>query len=335
MIFSPVLPAPVLIGVFAVLVGFVAWQLVHRENRPRRLSWALRGAMVVLVLLIALRPAVPGDGGAEATTDIDVFFVVDTTTSIVAEDYDGDAPRLDGVKSDIADLVDAYPGAKFALLSFDSSAVLRVPLTSDSTAIVNAAEVLAPEITIYSAGSSVTQANGLLASTLERAEDAEPERSRVVYYFGDGEQTSSAPVASFDESAPRVSGGFVFGYGTEAGGPMREQTGYYDDDKTDDGYVEDDTGSPARSVIDEKNLRTIADQLGVDYEHRTSPGDPPVALAGSSLTGSSSDESARGTTELYWIPAAALVLLLAVEAISVVRRLRDLRLAADRQGSGS
>lgn len=335
MTFSPVLPLPLLIAVAVVFTAFVVWQFVLPENRTRRLSWALRGAMVVLVLLIALRPGIPGHGGVEATTDVDVFFVVDTTTSIVAEDYAGSHPRLDGVKADISELIEAYPGAKFALLSFDSSAVLRVPLTSDATAIANAAQVLAPEITIYSSGSSVTQAKDLLASTLERAQTAEPDRSRVVYYFGDGEQTSPAPVETFDDSAPFVDGGFVFGYGTEAGGEMRVQTGYYDDDKTDDGYVTDDTGAAARSVIDEKNLRSIADQLGVDYEHRTTPGDAPTAAAGSAPTRSSSDESARGTTELYWIPAAALVLLLAVEAITVLRRLRDLRLASDRQGSGS
>lgn len=330
---SPVLPVPLLIAVFVVLAAFVVWQLVLRENRPRRRAWSLRGVMVVLVLLIALRPGIPGDGAGEATTDTDVFFVVDTTTSIVAEDYAGSDPRLDGVKSDITDLVEAYPGAKFALLSFDSSAVLRVPLTSDSTAIVNAADVLAPEITIYSAGSSVSQAKDLLASTLQRAEEAEPDRSRIVYYFGDGEQTSPAPVESFDESAPLIDGGFVLGYGTESGGPMRVQTGYYDDDKTDDGYVTDDTGSPARSVIDEQNLRTIADQLGARYEHRTAPGDVPVEAAGASLTRSNTDGSARGTTELYWIPAAALVLLLAVEAVTILRRLREIRSAADRHGS--
>ncbi|KQP55710.1 VWA domain-containing protein [Agreia sp. Leaf283] len=335
MTLSPVFPLPIVIAVFVVLLGFVVWQLVSRANRSRRLSWSLRAAMVVLLLLVALRPGVSGGGGVEATTDVDVFFVVDTTTSIVAEDYDGSDPRLDGVRSDIVDLVEAYPGAKFALLSFDSSAIVRVPLTSDATAIANASEVLAPEITIYSTGSSISQANDLLASTLERAEQAEPDRSRIVYYFGDGEQTSTAPVESFEDSAQFVSGGYVFGYGTDAGGAMREQTGYYDDDKSDDGYVTDDSGSPARSVIDEQNLRAIADQLGVEYAHRTAPGGAPLADAGASSIRSDSDPSGGGVIELYWIPAAALVLLVAAEAVMVLRRLREIRAAADRQGSGA
>lgn len=335
MTFSPVLPLPLLIAVFVVLLAFVVWQLVSRENRSRRLAWSLRGVMVVLLLLVAVRPGVSGGGGVEAATDVDVFFVVDTTTSIVAEDYDGSDPRLDGVRSDIVDLVEAYPGAKFSLLSFDSSAIVRVPLTSDATAIANASEVLAPEITIYSTGSSISQANELLASTLQRADEAEPERSRIVYYFGDGEQTSSAPIESFEDSAQFVSGGYVFGYGTDAGGTMREQTGYYDDDKTDDGYVTDDSGSPARSVIDEQNLRAIADQLGVEYAHRTVPGGAPMAEAGSSSLLSGSDPLQGGVIELYWIPAAALVLLMAAEAVVVLRRLREIRAATDRQGSGA
>jgi Ca-activated chloride channel family protein len=333
-IFSPVMPLPLLIGIAVVFAGFIAWQLVRPDNRARRPSWWLRGAMVALVLLIALRPGIPGGDGETSATDTDVFFVVDTTTSIVAEDYNGSDPRLNGVKSDIVDLVGDYPGAKFALLSFDSSAVVRVPLTSDATAIVNAAGVLAPEITIYSAGSSITQAKDVLASTLQRAQTAEPDRSRVVYYFGDGEQTSSSPVESFDESAPLVDAGFVFGYGTEAGGPMRVQTGYYDDDKTDDGYVTDDSGSPARSVIDEQNLRAIAEQLGGEYVHRTGPGSAPVAQSGPLSTRSSGDGS-TGSTELYWIFAAALVLLLAAESITVLRRLHEVQAAARRSWSES
>jgi Ca-activated chloride channel family protein len=319
----PIMPVPLLLVVFALLAGFVGWQLARRDNRSRRMAWVLRAVMVLLVLLIALRPVLPGGGGApQATTDVDVFFVVDTTTSIVAEDWDGDSPRLDGVKEDIAGLVSAYPGAKFALLTFDSSAVLRVPLTSDASAVSNTAQVMGPEITLYSAGSSISEANELLASTLGRAEEAEPDRARIVYYFGDGEQTSSSPA-----------GDFVFGYGTEEGGRMRVQTGYYDDDKTDDGYVSDDSGGDARSVIDEQNLRKIADQLGVDYAHRQPSVDAPVASAPGGYGGSEANGPGAGTIELYWLPAAALFVLLAMEAAGVIVRLREIRSAA-RRGRG-
>jgi Ca-activated chloride channel family protein len=207
-----------------------------------------------------------------------------------------------------------------------------VPLTSDASAISNAAQVLGPEITLYSAGSSITEANELLASTLGKAEEAAPDRARLVYYFGDGEQTSSSPVGDFDASKSLVTGGFVFGYGTEEGGRMRIQTGYYDDDKTDDGYVSDESGSDARSVIDEDNLTEIADQLGVDYVHRQSSADAPVAAAPGGYGDSESNGSNRGAVELYWIPAAALFVLLALEAVGVVVRLREIQSAARRGG---
>ena len=52
----------------------------------------------------------------------DVLFVVDTTGSMAALDYDGDSPRLDGVRADIVELAAEFPGAHFSLIRFDSQA---------------------------------------------------------------------------------------------------------------------------------------------------------------------------------------------------------------------
>ncbi|CAD6000173.1 VWA domain-containing protein [Agreia sp. COWG] len=324
MTFSPMLP-PALIGVlFLVLGGFIAWQLFDRSNRSRRAAWTLRGGMVVLIIAMLLRPGLPGEAGAgeQANTDADVLFVVDTTTSIVAEDWDGARPRLEGVKNDIARVIEQYPGARFGLISFDSSALLRVPLTSDSSALSSAVAVLTPEITIYSAGSSVTEAATLLADTLARSHEADASRQSVVYYLGDGEQTSTEPIGDFGASREMISAGYVFGYGTEAGGPMRTQTGYYDDDKTDNVYVTDSRGERGMSAIDENNLRTIASQLGVSYEHRTT--DSAVPAATGARQSGVGEAPAPGTIELYWIFAALLVVLVSVDVGRGIRRLVEL-----------
>src|SRR5690606_39283043 len=61
--------------------------------------------------------------------------------------------------------------------------------------------------------------------TLRAATKSSPDRSRMVFYLGDGEQTSSGEPESFKGGAKYVDGGAVLGYGTAEGGPMKKTTG--------------------------------------------------------------------------------------------------------------
>jgi Ca-activated chloride channel family protein len=333
-IIQPILPIWLLVIVFAVLFAFVAWRIVAAVRGGSRRSfwpWILRGGMVVLVLAIMVRPGFGGGESNRLNAQLDVFLVVDTTTSIVAEDWGDGETRLQGVQSDIDGLLADYPGARFSLLTFDSTAIVRVPLTSDTAAMQSAVSVMTPEITLYSNGSSIAEANGLLKTDLERTAKADPDRSRVVYYFGDGEQTVDDPPDSFGDSADLVSGGGVLGYGTSAGGPMKVQTGYYDDDKGDDGYVEDGQGNEAISKIDEDNLKAIASQLGVGYQHRAATTKVEADDVTDRVTANLAPDGSRaGVIELYWIFAFALFALIVVDAIGATRRLREIADAAGR-----
>lgn len=94
----------------------------------------------------------------------------------------------------------------------------------------------------------------------------------MVFYFGDGEQTVDTAPESFSASEKYTDSGAVFGYGTAEGGPMRITTGGVSDQGG--GYIQYQ-GADALSVIDESNLETIADQLGVTYATRTADAAPP------------------------------------------------------------
>ena len=86
------------------------------------------------------------------------------------------APRLDGVREDIRAIARELGGARYSLISFDSSAAVRMPLTTDTSALETAVAVLGPEVTDYSQGSSVTAAGAVLAERLAAARDSHPER---------------------------------------------------------------------------------------------------------------------------------------------------------------
>lgn len=324
MIFQPVLNIFLLVLLCAPVAALAVLALVKAKGRGRAL-WAMRLVLLLACFVLFLRPGIPGGATQTLATDTDIVLVVDTTASIVAEDWDGDQPRLDGVRADVQAIVDEYPGARFALITFDASADLRLPLTTDTTALVSSLEVLRPEVTSQSRGSSIGIANQLLADTLSNAAESSPDRSRMVFYFGDGEQTVTSAPEPFDGSEKLTDAGAVFGYGTAEGGPMKLTTGSVGDSSSE--YIEYE-GANALSVIDEKNLEAIAAELGVPYEHRTADAEPELPEAPSTTTSYAESGSVGSVTELYWIAALVIVALLGVEltrASMLVARLRLLR----------
>lgn len=327
--FQPILPGPLFAVVAVVLGAFVLWRVVaERGNRSLLLAWIRRAAIVALLLVMIARPGLPGGTAKASVADLNVFFVVDTTSSAAAEDWNGTQPRLVGMRADIKAIAEDLPGARFSLISFDATAIQRVPLTEDASAVVSAATVMRQEVTYYSQGSSISEANTLLASRLAAARKTDPERANVVYYLGDGEQTADSSPGSFAASKNQTSGGGVLGYGTTAGGRMKEFDGYGDQFSANR-YIKDKTraGSPdALSRIDETNLRAIASELGVPYLHREA-GASLSSVVDSEKRGAitTTTGSTASTIDLYWIAAIPFFVLLLVDIALVARALGDVR----------
>ncbi|MEC5179507.1 vWA domain-containing protein [Arthrobacter sp. CG_A4] len=346
MTFNPVLPwwlmaalaAGIVLGICRVL--FRSRQQLAPSGELR--GWLFRGSLVLLLLLATARPGVPGGAVPAAASGLNVFFVVDTSSSIVAEDFSpagqqGDGgTRFDGVRRDIRTIAEELAGARYSLISFDSESVVRMPLTADASALDTAVSVLGPQITSYSKGSSVTAARTVLTQRLAAARDSHPDRPRLVFYFGDGEQTSATAPQAMGLDAPLVSGGAVLGYGTAAGGRMKENSG--DPARPAVDYIQDPgAGGPgggapgsrsqaAVSRIDEEMLRDIARGLSVPYVHRAA-GDSAAPMLQKAMPGTleRTGEPLEGRTELYWLPALAAFLLALRETLLVFRQLRELR----------
>lgn len=342
LIFQPVLNTFLLLLLFAPVIFLAGWMLV-KSLRPTGgptgatgaapLMWVLRILMLLACFAMLLRPGIPGGATQTLATDTDVVIVVDTTASIVAEDWDDGQQRLEGVRQDVQSIVEEYPGARFALITFDASAELRLPLTTDTTALISSLEILHPEVTSQSRGSSIGIANRMLEQTLSAAAESAADRSRMVFYLGDGEQTITGAPESFADSAPYIDAGSVLGYGTSEGGPMTITTGSIagSTDGPTGGYIQYQ-GGPAMSVIDDANLQTIADELGVGFQLR-SP-DTTLALpAAPATTQNYTDSGSVGNViELYWIFALVMVVLLGVELARATMLITQMRGLATRGG---
>jgi Ca-activated chloride channel family protein len=327
-IFNPVIHPVILLPVAIAAIGLAAVALVRASGRRGRVVWAMRTLFVLACVAMLLRPGITGGQAETYATEADVFIVVDASASIVAEDWADGKTRLDGVREDVEAIADKYPGARFSLITFDSTTSVRLPLTTDTTALGAAMATLGPEVTNRSRGSSITQANGVLRELLQAAANSGQDRARLVFYMGDGEQTSNTEPGSFLSSAEYVGSGLVLGYGTEQGGPMRVTDA--DPEVQSEDYIEYQ-GEPAISVFDQPNLERIAGQLGVAFVHRSA--DEALKLPETPKTTTQNATGEIGTViELYWIPAGIAVLLLAFELANVTAMATRLGRLSNRKG---
>ncbi|MGO1768411.1 MAG: VWA domain-containing protein [Microbacterium sp.] len=312
MSFLPVLHPLLLVPLALAGLGVAIWALAKARSAGERVSWAVRVLLVAACAVLAFRPGVPDGASKSVSTNVDVIIALDNTTSMLAEDWDGEGGnrRIDGVESDIRALIEEYPGARFSLIAFDNSAQVRLPLTTDTSALMSSLEVMTPPPTDTSNGSSVSVAAPVLKESLENAQETEG-RSRLVFYLGDGEQTAEELAETFADSADLLDGGAVLGYGTAEGGQMKRPVGVGEEPSDD--WVQAPDGGPAVSVIDEAALETIADELGVGYEHRTGKSGPDLPPAPEETTTTADADTPGARTELSWIVALVVAGLLAIE----------------------
>lgn len=322
------------IGLFAlvllVLVGVGWWRSPVRPRLQRVLRLLRRAWLSVLLVVCLAGPSIPGEV-EETFSNVEIYLVVDRTGSMVAEDYQEDSPRLEGVKADLEALLDATAGSRYAVITWDSSARLELPVTTDSSAVASFVDVLHQEITEFSTGSSMNRPLAILQQQLEAAAESRPQNLRYVLVFTDGEATDSADTevsAEWATIGSLIDGGAVFGYGTEAGGQMLSytrslgQTGEYIKDSTV-------AGEPnATSSIDQESLQQMADYLGVslyvnaDAQTATEVGEGIMVDAEQVPEERSQIQTSR---YLIW-PFAAVAALLAIwEAVDYGQRLAELR----------
>lgn len=336
MIFQPVIAPALLIVLFLPLLYITIRGILRAPNGARRVLWSERTLLVTLCLVMLMRPGLTGSASQTVATNTDVYLVVDTTASIVAEDWDGDKPRLDGIRSDVEKLVEQYPGARFSLITFASTAEIRLPLTTDTSALISSLAVLRPETTSVSKGSDIGAASSTLERTLKAAAEGTSDRSRMVFYFGDGEQTSDREPKSFAKAGEFVDGGAVFGYGTAEGGPMKVTSGLATDTPSED-YVEYN-GEIALSVLDENNLKKIAEQLEIPLEVRSASTEPDFPKPPSTSTTLQDSSTGGGIFDLSWILALAVMVLVAFElmrATMLATQLRGLKVSTVAPGPTS
>ncbi|GFG64105.1 hypothetical protein MKUB_15950 [Mycobacterium kubicae] len=344
----PVLPALwiVILSAVLVLIRIAAlYRLLLRAGAgrigPVLLRWSGMTLAVILLVIAACRPGFDSDpaGGSpdsgptdQAAANLNVFLVVDRSVNSRVEDFGDGKSRMAGMRADLGALIDHYPRARFALISFAGNATMDWPLSDDAASLQSVVKGLSPYTAagpdaLYRA--NAVAARDVLRTKVEQAGKIFPGSQTFVFYLGAGAPGSRTPATSIELGRAKIAGGAVLGYGTSAGGPIPQ--GYASGRKV---YQSDpDGGGPLMSAIDESRLQSIAAQLDVPYVHRDS-GQPLGGIASppkpSADVQSDSDRQLAqllGRLELYWVFTMLAAALVLAEVALTVRDYRRNRMS--------
>lgn len=312
---------PLQLAVIGV-VGLVFIGFGLLRDRAQRMGWLRRLGMLIMVVAMGLAPGTLVETKT-VTSNLAVVFVVDATGSMAAEDH-GTGRRLDGVKADATAILNALPGAYFAVVEYSSNASQQLPLTTDKQAVRTWFAAYDREITELSSGSSVNRPVAEVELVLKGIRDA-GEYEPVVILMTDGESTDAASSSrgeepNFTSWRKLIDGGLVLGYGTQSGGKMIRR-----DIGGDTGeYILAPNGQTAISHANPAALQTIADQIGVPYVQRTGSRDIASALAELTATVTVGEDARMSMlTVMIWPFAAIFTVLMAWEIYTLVPRLRN------------
>ncbi len=311
-----------------VVAGYLRRRPSSFPTRPG-LTAARRALMGILLVVILAGPSV-SDGETEVVSNVEVFLALDRTGSMAAEDWEDEAPRLEGVRRDMLNLLTQTAGSRYSVITWDSSARIELPVTTDSSAVAGLAQTLHQEISEFSAGSSLNRPLDVLLDTLRDSAESRPQNQRYLVLFSDGENTdpqTTGLAQEWVEVAGLIDGGAVIGYGTAEGGPMKV---FVTGSGAQEEYMEDpdNPGAPAISKMDEDTLRDLGGILGVPV--LINPPEEEVSDLGEELMATSTAMAQqRGTDRTYkyliWPFALAFSGLLVWEMILASRYLVYMR----------
>lgn len=316
----PMLPLGILVAVFALMFGATSYFVIgNKVNTKEKLFTLVRLTLIyVLAFIIGVRPILKETRYEFATKNLDVLFVVDTTISMWAQDYNGTRkPRMDGAIKDVNYVIDELAGSNFGLVTFDDSAHVLAPFTQDMQYIRDLLDTLETPDSYYASGSDLSipykDVEALLLSSARKEN-----RKTIVFYISDGEITNGNELKDYSDLDQYIDGGAVMGYGTESGGRMK-------DGGSVTRFVYDYTlHQDAISRIDESNLQKIADELGLTYIYMN---DGNAGLQGAveiikegSKTVIESGDGAEIEKDIYFYFAIPLALLVLMEILMVVRK---------------
>lgn len=216
------------------------------------------------IILLLLRFVTGTVGTTQNTTDLDIFFVLDTSLSMNTEDMRGKS-RIDYAKEQLIELSSSLDNHRIGLITYNHIASVESPLSTDKGMLSTAIETTSTIDYLYANGSFAEIG---LEKALERLfpkDDALSDRGKLVILLSDGSDSNSSrseirsTLNKFEDKNIPV---YTIGVGTTTGGTI---PWFLDDEKKTVTSPANDR--PVISKLDEESLVNIAQRTNGQYLH--------------------------------------------------------------------
>ena len=280
---NPILPIILILIILAFIFAglFIGIVRSHAGIGKKTLETVITVLICICIYVINLRIMIPSNEATVTVPSLNVLFVIDSTISMWAEDYDDKDSRIDGAIEACNAIMEEFSGSSYALISFDHDAEVRVPLTPDRQSITDALDYMYEPSMYVAKGSSMTCPVDEMDRILQHMKSEYENRQTIVFFFSDGEETleasndgkasedtededseeadNTSSYAAYSKLHGKVDGGAVIGVGSKDGATMEDANG--------NAIYDPKTGELAVSCIGEDSLEEIASKMGVEYIH--------------------------------------------------------------------
>lgn len=207
MIIKPILPIWLMAIISLVLIVITIWNknikdiIKKKDNEIRTdrqkkimkdyiINILIKSIIAILLFVINLRIMLPNGEQKISSTDLDILFVIDTSVSMRALDYDGTKERFEGVINDCIYMVEQLQGNKFSIISFGDTAKKLIPFTKDVDMTIAELKAVNIENDVYANGTSLNIVKTMLRDTLKNEYEKNDKEAKIILFFiSDGEIT--------------------------------------------------------------------------------------------------------------------------------------------------
>ena len=263
----------------------------------------IRTIAFVLLILAILGPSFGADKKEVKSIGKDIIIAVDLSQSMNA--YDIAPTRLEKVKFELKNIVDAFNSDRIGLLIFSSEAFVQCPLTYDQNALNLFIETLNTGL-VPSSGTDFGAALDMAYEKIINEEDApaEKQKSKIVILISDGEdfgENTEESVYKIVEEGIKL---FTLGVGTEKGSRINMRNG----------FKKNNRGEVVVSKLNASSLKDIAYQSDGEYfEINNAINEVPKLIATiNNIEGELKDTRVVDTSanKFFYFLAAAILLIL-------------------------
>ena len=241
-----------------LVIGFVVLYLIYvfRMVRIARLlnsdyknifiKLLLRTVFFTLLIMSLLGPSFGSDKKEIKTVGKDIFFAVDLSNSMNANDIE--PSRLQKVKYELKHIVEKFNSDRMGLIIFSSEAFIQCPLTYDQSALNLFIETLNTELVPKSGTDFAPPLEMALSKFQIDQENPLQQKSKIVVLISDGEdfgKASSDIAKELEQYGIKV---FTLGVGTKEGSRI----------PLENGFKRDQSGEVVVTELNPEALKRIA-----------------------------------------------------------------------------